>query len=346
MRIKYCTVIYVQTFMHRLFRFIMADKASYVYNEARRIYPDLAKHVRRTPLEASSFLGENVYLKLESEQITGSFKLRGACNKIFKIINDDPKAKEKGFTTASSGNHAKGCCMALKKIGAKGIIYVASTALKSKVDALKSYGVEVRLHGDDCMEAEVQARTDAQKLGMIYISPYNDIDVICGQATIGLEIYDTLPEVDAVFVPVGGGGLIAGIAAYLKQAKPSIKIIGCQPAASCVMSESIKAGKIIDIPSYDTLSDATAGGIEEGAVTFDFCRSLVDEWVMVSEKEISDAVYLILEKHHKLIEGAAGVSVASFLKTAQAYEGKNVVIISCGANIGMDQLKKIINDHT
>lgn len=157
-----------------------------------------------------------------------------------------------------------------------------------------------------------------------------------------MEIFQDLPDVDAVFVAVGGGGLIGGIATYLKAVKPTVKIIGCQPSQSAVMSASVKAGKILDLPSGDTLSDGTAGGVEEDSVTFDLCKSLVDEWILVTEEEISKAVYLFMENHHKIVEGAAGVALAAFLKEHEKFRGQNVVIISCGANISMDKLKDVI----
>jgi len=200
----------------------------------------------------------------------------------------------------------------------------------------------VKCHGEDCVEAEVKARTVSQESNMHFVSPYNDLVVAAGQGTIGVEIFQDLPEVDAVFVAVGGGGLIGGIAAYLKAVKPSVKMIGCQPLQSAVMAASVKAGKILDLPSGETLSDGTAGGVEENSVTFDLCKSLVDEWILVTEEEISRAVYQFMENHHKIVEGAVGVAIAAFVKEQERFLGQNVVIISCGANISMKKLKEII----
>jgi threonine dehydratase len=177
---------------------------------------------------------------------------------------------------------------------------------------------------------------------MVYLSPYNDRDVIVGQGSCGVEIARQLDKVDAVFIAVGGGGLIAGVGAFLKSVNPDVAIIGCQPTASAVMTKSVEAGEILDIPSEPTLSDGTAGGIEPGAMTFELCRDLVDEFVTVSEEEIASAMREFLDAHHMLLEGAAGVAIAGLLQAADRYRGQNVVVIICGANISRETLKKVI----
>ncbi|KAJ7365906.1 hypothetical protein OS493_002636 [Desmophyllum pertusum] len=304
-------------------------------------------YVRRTPLEYSHWLSEvgksNVYVKLESEQITGSFKLRGAFNKLLSLKeSNDESFLTKGAITASSGNHGAGTAYAASEVGIPITVYVPKTTSPAKLKVVKQFGGTVSCFGVDCVEAEVKARTVAEETKIHYVPPYNDLVVAAGHGTIGVEILEDLPNVDAVFVSVGGGGLIVGIAAYLKSVKPSVKIIGCQPSQSAVMTESVKAGKILDLPSGDTLSDGTAGGIEENSVTFDLCKSLVDEWILVSEREISKAVYQFMDNHHKIVEGAAGVAIAAYVKVQENFQGQNVVIISCGANIGMNKLKEII----
>lgn len=304
-------------------------------------------HVRKTPLEYSPWLSDigksKVYVKLESEQMTGSFKLRGAFNKLLtlKESNDEVFLTD-GVITASTGNHGAATAYASSKVGTPVTIYVPKTTSSAKLKVVKQFGGTVEFHGEDCIEAEVTARSAAKESGMHFVSPYNDLVVVAGQGTIGVEIFEDLADVDAVFVSVGGGGLIGGIAAYLKSVKAAIKMIGCQPSQSAVMSESVKAGKILDLPSGDTLSDGTAGGIEENSVTFDLCKYLVDEWILVSEEEISKAVYQFMENHHKIVEGAAGVAIAAYLKEHERFQGQNVVIISCGANITMKRLKEVI----
>ncbi|EDO34603.1 predicted protein [Nematostella vectensis] len=157
-----------------------------------------------------------------------------------------------------------------------------------------------------------------------------------------LELYQDLPSVDVVFVAVGGGGLIGGIASYLKAVKPSIQVVGCETEMSPVMSKSVQAGKILEMPSGDTLSDGTSGGAEQGSVAFPVCQEVVDDWVVVTEEEIAKAVYEVMDKHHKIVEGSAGVSFASYIKTRQRWEGKTVAIVACGSNISMKNLKMII----
>lgn len=177
---------------------------------------------------------------------------------------------------------------------------------------------------------------------MVYISPYNDPQIIGGQGTIGIELRRQLDSIHAIFIALGGGGLISGIGGYLKSVNTDVTIIGCSPENSPVMVESIRAGKILKMESKPTLSDGTAGGIEPGAVTFELCQEFVDDYVLVSEDEIKKAMKLFIETHHMLIEGAAGVAVASFLKKKGSFADKNVVIIICGANIGLESLKMIL----
>lgn len=174
------------------------------------------------------------------------------------------------------------------------------------------------------------------------MSAYNDLQVVAGQGTIGLELERQLRTVDVVLAPVGGGGLIAGIAGYLKSGHEAIKIIGCQPYNSCVMHESIKAGRILDLESKPTISDGSAGGIEPGAITFDICKDMVDTFIILSEEEIIEALKLILAKHYLLIEGAAALSVAAFLKDKDKFKGKTIVLILSGCKIGIETLKEIL----
>ena len=314
-----------------------------VLKAAERIAP----YVYHTPLERSLYFsrktGANVYLKLESQQRTGSFKVRGAFNKLLSC--DEKDEADTTYVTASTGNHGMACALAMTTLNKKGVVYIPINASPAKENTLKLYGVELRKFGQDCIETETKARAAASSENAVYISPYADLQIMAGQGTVGKEIADDLLNVDTVFVTVGGGGLIGGIASYFKGSRKSVEIVGCQPANSAVMYESVKAGRIVDMPSEETLSDGSAGGIELGSITFPICEKTIDRWVLVTEEEIANAIYLMLEKHCKVVEGAAGVALASFLKHSNEYVGKNVAVVLCGGNISMQKLAQVINDH-
>lgn len=300
-------------------------------------------HARETPLEASAVLqaatGCNVYYKLENLQHTGSFKFRGAISKMLAL----PRVqRDRGVIAASSGNHGMAVAYGAGLLHIEATIFVAADASPLKIERIRQLGGHVEFAGDNCVHAELAARTYARKNGQCYISPYNDEDVIAGQGTIGCELIKQLAEIDVVFVAVGGGGLISGIASYVKAVSPDIEVIGCQPQNSPVMQASIAAGRIVEIAEQPTLSDGTAGGIEKDAITFALCRKLVDDFVLISEPEIAAAVRRLLSDEGWLIEGAAGVAVAGFLQRAEHYRDKNVVIVLCGRNIAPETLKSIL----
>ncbi|UCC39642.1 MAG: threonine/serine dehydratase [Candidatus Aminicenantes bacterium] len=301
------------------------------------------KHVRETPVEYSPCLSQSgdckAYLKLENLQLSGSFKLRGCMNKLLSL---DTKEKEKGVITASTGNHAAAFAYATQKLGLKGTIYLPENASQTKIEALRFYDVDLKFYETDCVKTEGYAREVAEKSNLTYISPYNDIKTVGGQATIGIELEQQIHQTDSVLVPVGGGSLVAGIAGFLKSINKNVDIIGCQPVNSAVMYESVKAGKILDMESLPTISDGSAGGIEKGAITFDICKKFIDDFVLVTEEEIKEAIKLILEKHYLLIEGAAALSVASFIKDKKRYKNKNVVLIISGSKISLEILKEVL----
>ncbi len=305
----------------------------------------IEEYIRETPVEHSSFLSElgncQVFLKLENMQLTSSFKIRGALNKLLQFQNIKPKPY---FITASSGNHGVAFAHAINTLGYKGEIYLPENSSKVKIDALKKYKVKVNFHGLDCVEAENYARKVAEKENSIYVSPYNDLHIISGQGTIGMELEKQLKDIDLVLVPVGGGGLISGIASYLKNKNEKIEIIGCQPESSPTMYESIKANKIVEIESKPTFSDGSAGGIEQNAITFDLCKKYVDDYIIVTEEEIKEAIKIILSKQYMLVEGAAALSVASYIKKIEKFRNKRIVLIISGAKIGTELLKQILCD--
>ena len=301
-------------------------------------------YVRETPLEHSPFLSElggaDVYLKLENQQLSGSFKLRGAMNKILSLSSED---RARPVVTASSGNHAAAVAYTLDGFGGRGIIYLPENVAKAKVDALSPYDVELRFVGQDCVVGELVAKKAAAEEGWTYVSPYSDAKIIGGQGTIALEIERQGDPINTIFVPVGGGGLIAGIAGYLKARDASIHVVGCQPERSRVMAESVKAGKILELDSEPTLSDGTAGGLEPDAITFPICQRVVDEFALLGEDAIAEAMRFMIDKHYTLIEGAAALSIAAYLEDATRYRDQTVVLVVSGKKVSLETLTKVLS---
>lgn len=301
-----------------------------------RAYERIRTSILETPLESASFLAPNVNLlfKMENLQHTGSFKLRGATNKILSLT---PAQAGKGVIAASNGNHGLGVAAAAKRNGISAEIYVSSHVSPIKAKRIEEYGAIIRRAGTDPLQAELAARAAAEQAGKVFISPYNDLDVIAGQGTIAVELQRQQSRIDAIFVAVGGGGLIGGIGTYVKTAMPQTEIVGCWPENSRVLYESLKAGRIIDFPEQPTLSESTAGGLEPGSVTLDVCKQVIDRRILVTEDEIAWAVQRVRDEKGWIIEGAAGVALAAFFKSAEQYQRKTVVVVICGGNTSADK---------
>lgn len=299
--------------------------------------------VRETPLIESPALSEEtgarVWLKLENLQRTGSFKLRGATNRLL-LLSDPERAA--GVVAASSGNHGAAVAYAGQSLGIPVVVFVPEGASPVKIDAMRRSGADVQVFGTDGLDTEVHARAFAEAQGKTYVSPYNDLWVVAGQGTVGVELRRQLPELDAVIVAVGGGGLIGGVATDLKAWRPNVRVIGAVPEHSPVMTRSVQAGRIVDMASQPTLSDGTAGGIEADALTFDLCRTLVDDWVEIPEREIAAAMGHCLTAEHLLIEGAAGVAVAALRRRAASLRDAKVAVVLCGANVSAERLKSVL----
>lgn len=298
-------------------------------------------YILHTPLYHSHVLsditGNNVYLKLESEQVTGSFKARGALNKVLKMNETNSTDT---CVTASTGNHALGFANALKNTKVKGIIFMPINASKAKVDLLSLYNVELKFFGNDSLTTELEAKRYAQENGLTYVSPYNDEDIIAGQGTIAFEIIEDLETIDRVYGCIGGGGLMSGCSSYFKKISPKTELVGCLPENSAEMYLSVKKGEVVELNNpTPTLSDGSAGGLEPDSITFELCRNNIDRYILSSEKEIASAMKLMIDKHHKIIEGAAGVALSSYLKDVNKGTGKNIVVIICGANVSTEILK-------
>ena len=306
---------------------------------AERIRP----HVRETPLVRSLALGAgtgaDVWLKCENLQVTGSFKVRGATNKLLGLPAD---TRGQGVIAASSGNHGVAVAHAGHALGIPVTVYVPAFASAAKIAAMRRLGAVVEVSGTDGLDTEMEARRVASASARPYVSPYNDPTVVAGQGTLGVELRRQLDRIDTVVIAVGGGGLIGGVAADLKHYLPQVRMVGAQPANSRVMMESVRAGKIVDIASQPTLSDGTAGGVEADSMTFPLCRSLVDQWIEVDEREIAAAMRHAIEVEHMLIEGAAGVAMAA-LRHLNGVTG-NVVVVLCGANISAARLREALDE--
>jgi len=292
----------------------------------------IAGQARETPVEASEALADGipVLLKLEHLQKTGSFKFRGACNKIVLLT---PAQAAAGVVAASNGNHGLGVAAAAQARGIAAEVWVSAQVSPAKARRIEALGARIRCAGEDPVEAETTARRAAEASGRVFVSPYNDVDVVAGQGTLALELHRQAPRLDAVFVAVGGGGLIGGVGAYFKAVSPHTEIVGCWPEHSPVLYECLRAGRIVQVREQPTLSESTAGNLEEGSVTLEICRRAIDRAVLVSEAEIAAAMRLIMEAEHWIVEGAAAVALAAFRKEARRYAGKKAAVVLCGRNV-------------
>lgn len=308
--------------------------------DARAIIKNVAYKtglVHNTTLSEMS--GNTIYLKMENLQKTGSFKIRGAYNKIAHLT---PEEKQKGVIASSAGNHAQGVALSATLYGIKSTIVMPKHAPLSKVSATKSYGAQVVLHGSVYDEAYAKAKEIQQETGAIFIHPFNDPYVIAGQGTIGLEIMEDFFDVDAVVVPIGGGGLISGISIAVKSINPKTKIIGVQTKNVPSMAESISHKKITTVEGAPTIADGIAVKTP-GDLTFSIIQKYVDEIVTVDEDEIANAILLLLERAKVVSEGAGAVSVAAVLNRLNNYKNKKIVAVISGGNIDVNILARVID---
>lgn len=317
------------------------EKGTDQFIEIAKANARLAKILKPTPLFLSRALskdGTEVYFKLENMQPTGSFKIRGAANKLLSMM---PSERKKGVVTASTGNHGASVGYMCKKTNAKGTVFAPSNVSQTKYENMISYGLEVIKIEGDAINGENAARKYAQKNNIPFISPYNDVEIVAGQGTIGFELFSEITDLDAVFISLGGGGLVSGIAIALANLSPKTKIIACSAKNSKVMMVSVSSGKILDIPSEQTLSDGTAGGVEQDTITFEYCRNYVDEFIDVNEEEIVEGMRFFFDETQMIGEGSVGVAVAGYLKQKHIWKGKKVSIIACGRNISRELIKQV-----
>lgn len=301
----------------------------------------LKEVVRETDLIKAPLINPDcdVYLKTENLQITGSFKVRGAYNKIARLSEEE---KKRGVIACSAGNHAQGVALAAAKNGIKALICIPDGAPISKVEATKSYGAEVRLVKGVYDDAYREACRLQKESGAVFIHPFDDEDVIAGQGTIGLEILQQLPDADAVFVPVGGGGLVSGVAYAVKSLRPECKVYGVQAAGAPSMVQALKDKKIETLSGVSTFADGIAVKCP-GKLTYDLCSQYVDEMLTVTDDEIATAILALIEQHKMIAEGAGAVSVAAAMFNKVDLKGKKAVCLVSGGNIDVTILSRVIS---
>lgn len=307
----------------------------------RKARENLKGVIKETPLIYSDFYSNenkcNIYIKPENFQKTGSFKIRGAYN---KIVNLSEEECERGIICSSAGNHAQGVAFSAQRRGIKSTIVMPNVTPLLKVDATKQYGSEVVIHGDVYDEAYGKAMELSEEHGYTFVHPFDDYDVLCGQGTIGLEILEDLDNVDEILVPIGGGGLISGIALAVKAVKPEVKVIGVVPVGAMAMKISVDEGQLTSLAAVKTSAEGVAVR-QPGDLTFAITKKYVDEIITVSEKDIMEAVLLLLEKHKMIAETAGVVPLAGVKKRAKP--GKNIVCLVSGGNIDVVTISSIIN---
>ena len=304
----------------------------------------LKTRIKHTPLVRSEFLSEvangSVYLKLENLQKTGAFKIRGAFTALSRL---EQKGGSKGVITASSGNHGQAVGLAAAELGINATIVVPEHVSKSKLEKIKQFDVTVIKRGS-YEEVEPLAKQLAHDRELTYVSPYNHPDIIAGQGTVALEVLEAKPETDAIIVPVGGGGLISGIAIAAKGLKPEIQIIGVQAEASPMVYHCWKSNEFVEVQEKETVASGLMGGIQEASITLSIMRNNVDDMILVEESTIVHALKILYEAERQRVEGAAAVGVAAILKNPTRFRGKNVVAVLTGGNIEESTFQQLIRD--
>lgn len=321
----------------------MPDTSTVSLKDIERARRALAGQIRLSPVEASASLsalvGAPVHLKLEHQQITGSFKLRGATNAVLNLSGDQ---KARGVVGVSTGNHGRGLAYASRAAGVRCIICMSALVPKNKVDGIEARGAEVRIVG--CSQDDAQEEVDrlVAEEGMTMLPPFDHPDIIAGQGTLGIEILEQVPEVETVVVPISGGGLISGVAAAIKALKPAVRVVGVSMERGAAMYQCQRAGKPVFVEELATLADSLGGGIGlDNRYTFAMVRDLVDDLVLVGEAEIAGAIRHAYWEERQIIEGSGAVGIAALKAGRIADPGATVAVVS-GGNIDMDQHYRII----
>lgn len=280
--------------------------------------------------------GTGLYLKAENFQRTGSFKLRGAMSKLTSLPTDMP------VITASSGNHGIACSHAATSTGHNLTVVLPENVAKAKLTRIQSYGTKTMLHPGDSGMAEQHAQSLAANGDYIYVSPYNDLAVMAGQGTIGLELLEQAPKIDNLFISMGGGGLISGVGSVIKAFSPGTRIIGVSATHSAALAASIKENRIVETEHLETLADGCAGGVDEGALTLPLATEVIDRVIHCSEDQIAQALYSLAWVDTMVVEGAAALALAGYLSDTKAFAGQVNVILLCGANFDISKIQPVL----
>ena len=315
-----------------------------VFRARRRI----RDRVLATPLRASAWLssitGGDVRLKIESANLTGSFKIRGAMNAVLRLSGQGTHSAR--IVAASAGNHGRALALAAEQLGMSCVIFAPATAPDAKKDAIRRHGAILNTDHADYDLAEHKAREYADSEGAVYVSPYNNRDVIAGAGTIGLEIVESLPLFDVAVVPLGGGGLASGVGLALKAVMPAIRIVGVEVDASTPFTTSLKAGRITKITPQASLADGLVGNLEPGSMTFPLIKQVVDEVVTVGEADLARAMKGLAAEERLIVEGAGAASVAAIVSGKALAPGQRVVAIVTGGNVDLSKWLSTIGGHS
>ena len=324
----------------------MSKEAILIYpelelNEIKKVHELIKPYLVWTPLISTStfseLIGTNIFFKLENFQKTGSFKPRGALNKTLKLVKEK---KIKGIIAASGGNHAQGVAYSAQKLGLKAMLVMFHGVPDCKIDACKSYGADVVIHGTEFQEAYDYSFKLGQDLGYDYVHPFNDIDIVAGQGTLALEICKDLPEVDTIICSIGGGGLVSGMASTIKQIKKDVKVFGVETIGADSMYQSFKSGKIVPLPKITSFAEGLSA-CRVGDITFDITKKYVDDIFTISDEKTKEAILFLLERQKLLVEPSAACTIAA-LMTKKIPVGKNTVVILSGGNLDLNRLKTFL----
>lgn len=305
----------------------------------------IGHRISNTPVIRSKIYGEDLYYKADNFQHTGSFKIRGAMSKLTKLL-ETHKTEDLKLITASSGNHGIGASAAATELGLTMTVVLPTNVAPMKLERIKANGANALLEGAEAGASEGHAQDHAARDGYFYVSPYNDPDIIAGQGTIGLELLDAFADrkIDNIFISVGGGGLISGIGAAVKNVSPATKIWAVSAANSAAFDAALKKGRVVDVDHLPTFADAVAGGVDENTITLGIAQQVVDESLLCSEEDMERCFKTLALEEGMIVEGAAALALAGYEQVRDQLKGQTSVVLLCGSNIDAEQARKLLAD--